>query len=575
MEQDRMNRPGETVNPAAPVEPVALKESAVLPPPAETPAGAQPADQPQPKPTDEPAPVSSSAPQPAPAPKPASEPRLTTLNIPPAATPESEALHKALAGLPAGATDEERNEHEALSAFYESRGYAPIWLAPHAGLTPKGTSILAEIKRANEWGLEAHDFALPKAEAVADASPEALADAEIKMSLAILKYGRYARGGRIIDPSEQLSSYLDRRPQLLKPKSIIDGIAEAEKPDAFLRSLHPVHPQFERLRQKYLALLEHGKEHSAEAKKLLANMEEWRWMPIDMGEVYVWNNIPEFTQRVVKSGKIVREARIVAGETDKQTPIFTRPLRKITFKPTWIVPDSIKVKELWPSLLKGGGLLREWKLEVRTKEGQLVNWHKIDWSAADIREYDVLQPNGPKSVMGKVKFSFPSQHTVFMHDTLERDKWMFHASKRTYSHGCMRVANPIGLAEILLHEDKGMDAAQVRQAVATGPNNNEFPIEHKIFVHMTYFTALVDDDGKLHTFSDVYGHERRITLALEGKWNQIVKGRNHLAPVELDLSEARPRHYAEDDAGDLPAWRQRDSNSFRNGFFNSLFGSAR
>ena len=182
------------------------------------------------------------------------------------------------------------------------------------------------------------------------APPESVATNEIEISQAVLKYGRYARGGRIMNPSEQLSSYLDRRPQLLKPEAILAGISAADDPAAYLRGLNPAHPQFEKLRQKYLAVLGRNKKNSAEAKRLLANMEEWRWMPAELGSVYIWNNLPDFTQRVVKDGKVVREVRIVAGETGKQTPIFTRNLKKITFRPTWIVPDSIKVRELWPSL---------------------------------------------------------------------------------------------------------------------------------------------------------------------------------------------------------------------------------
>jgi murein L,D-transpeptidase YcbB/YkuD len=219
------------------------------------------------------------------------------------------------------------------------------------------------------------------------------------------------------------------------------------------------------------------------------------------------------------------------------------------------VPDSIKVRELWPSLLDGGELLDAWALEVRTKEGQPVNWHKIDWSRADIRTYEVIQPNGPKSVMGKVKFSFPNQHTVFMHDTLPKDKELFNASQRTYSHGCMRVADPIGLASIVLRADQGWDPARVIEAANTGPLNNEIAIEHRIMVHMTYFTAFVDDDGKLHTFPDVYGHEQRIALALAGEWQGIDKGRDHLAPVELDLSDAPMR-----------------SASAARGFLDNIFG---
>jgi len=505
--------------------------------------------------------------------KPASEPSPKPFNVPAAASAEGEALRTALSGLPAGTSDEEHNEHAALVSFYEARRFAPLWTA-QAGFTPAASAVAAEIKRSRDWGLDPRDFALPAglgAEGAAAQTPEEMAAAEIKISLAILKYGRYARGGRIINPSEQLSSYLDRRPQLLKPQGILDGIAASDQPDAYLHSVHPKHTQFERLRQKYLALAPHNKQQSAEAKRLLANMEEWRWMPDDMGDLYVWNNIPEYTQRVMKDGEVARKEAIVTGQTDKQTPIFSRQLRKITFKPTWIVPDSIKVRELLPNLMRGGSLMREWGLEV-LRDGEPINWRKVNWAETDIRNFEVIQPNGPKSVMGKVKFSFPSQHTVFMHDALERDKWMFRAAKRTYSHGCMRVQNPVGLAEILLREDRGWDTARVRESLNKGGNNNEIPMEKKIMVHMTYFTALVDDDGKLHTFPDVYGHERRITLALEGKWGQIVKGRDHLAPVELNEASVHPRHYAEEEVPDSRVWRRGSPYSYNGSFLDSLFG---
>src|SRR5208337_1075245 len=233
--------------------------------------------------------------------------------------PEAAALHNVLSTLPAGNTEEERSEHAALSSFYEARAYALLWLTVAGTPTSKAEAAISEIERADEWGLEAKDFPLPgglekRAEGTL-AAPESVAADELKISLAVLKYGRYARGGRIINPSEQLSSYLDRRPQLLKPRAILDGIATAEQPDAYLRGLHPMHAQFERLRQKYLALSAHGKQQNAEARRLLANMEEWRWMPDDMGDLYVLNNIPEYTQRVMKDGQVVRKEAIVTGQT--------------------------------------------------------------------------------------------------------------------------------------------------------------------------------------------------------------------------------------------------------------------
>ena len=164
------------------------------------------------------------------------------------------------------------------------------------------------------------------------------------------------------------------------------------------------------------------------------------------------------------------------------------------FKPLWRVPESIKVRELQPNLRRGGSLFRQWDLELQTKDGKPLDYHSIDWNKTDIREYEVVQPPGRKNVMGVVKFTFPSQHTIFMHDTV--DKWMFAQSQRTLSHGCMRLRNPMKMAELVLAEDKGWDAAKTEETMQAS-RDNIIAIDKKIPVHLVYFTAWVDDAGKL------------------------------------------------------------------------------
>jgi murein L,D-transpeptidase YcbB/YkuD len=137
-------------------------------------------------------------------------------------------------------------------------------------------------------------------------------------------------------------------------------------------------------------------------------------------------------------------------------------------------------------------------------------------------------------VLGELKFAFPNKHAVYMHDT--NAKGLFEEVSRPFSHGCMRVRNPRRMAEILLGEDKGWDAARIADLIANGPENNEVPIDRKIGVHITYFTAWVDDKGETQIARDVYGHEQRITQALQGRWSQIAKGPNHLAPVRTPES---------------------------------------
>jgi murein L,D-transpeptidase YcbB/YkuD len=485
-------------------------------------------------------------------------------------TPAAQAIKRKLDASPADGTDEEKNERAALIEFYGARRFAPLWMEAK-GLNADAAALKDEIGRASAWGLDPKDFALPDiapaGQGAADIAPDALAAAEVELSLAALKYARFARGGRIIDPARDLDSNLDRRPQLLKPKVVIEELAAAPDKAAYLAATNPRSVQFERLRQQYLALGadKGGKAaESRDAKRILANMEMWRWMPDDLGDMYMMANVPTYMIELVKGATVLHTERIVAGEIGKQTSIFSRPLKSITFKPMWRVPESIKVKELWPSLLRGGGLMRQYGLELQTKDGRTLDYRSVDWTKTDIRDYEVVQPSGRKSVMGVVKFSFPSQHTIFMHDT--PDKWMFNAKQRTLSHGCLRLRNPLAMAKLILAEDKGWDADKVDELVASGPGNNEVPMEKKIRMHIVYFTAWVDDAGKLKTYADIYGHEKRVTQALEGKWSQIVKGPDHLAPVV-------PNKALADKALATPAaTKDSGSQSALNDFMSNFFG---
>ena len=454
----------------------------------------------------------------------ATDPAITPpMAAPTDANPVASAVRSKLNGLPTDGSAQELKERAVLSDFYAARRDAPIWLS-EAGLTDNGAALGAEILKANDYGLEAKNFELPAIPPASQLDAEKIGKADVEISLALLKYARYARGGRIIDPAILLNSNLDRKPQLIDPEIVIKGAAEAADAAAYVRGLHPKQPQFEKLRQAYLA--NKGKPL---ARKILANMEEWRWMPDDLGQMHIMANVPEFMVYLVKDNARIHTERIVVGETGKQTTIFSRPLKTIVFKPMWRVPDSIKAHELQPNLRRGGSMFRQYDLELQTKDGQPLDYHSIDWSTANILDYEVVQPPGRKNVMGVVKFTFPSQHTIFMHDTI--DKWMFANGVRTLSHGCLRLRHPMKMAELVLAEDKGWDAAKTSETMQSS-RDNVIVIDKKIPMHLVYFTAWVGDDGKLRTFGDIYGHERRISLALDGAWDRIDIGRNHLAPVE-------------------------------------------
>jgi murein L,D-transpeptidase YcbB/YkuD len=511
--------------------------------------------------------------------------------------------------------DQYRADLEAMKVFYGGRTYAPLWITAET-LNAKAQAAIAEIKKAEDWGLDVSAFTLPAlATSGAAPTPAALAEAEVILSEAVLAYARHARGGRIMNPAGDLSSYLDRTPQLLDPQTVLSRIATADAPDAVLRGFHPQHPQFEKLRQAYLAMrdaaaaveivrlpdgpmLRPGTAHAdipllrkrlkvalpaageggapvdetfyddalktavmafqkerglspdglvgpgtrvalneieaPSTERLLVNMEQWRWMPEDMGDFYVWVNVPEFTLRVVKNGEVIHTERVITGLIDKQTPIFSENLKEVIFQPRWNVPDSIKVNELYPSLARGGVYFQRQGLRL-SQNGRRIDPESVDWSSADIRRFDIYQPPGPGNVLGEVKFAFPNKHLVYMHDT--PTKHLFEQASRPFSHGCMRVRNPRRLAEVLLAEDRGWDAAKVAELIEHGPEDNHLEVTRTIPVHVSYFTAWVDDAGATQVARDVYGHEKRITLALAGKWQQIAKGPNHLAPVRLNRVE--------------------------------------
>jgi murein L,D-transpeptidase YcbB/YkuD len=585
------------------VAPVAPAATATVPPPAATPPAAAATAAPA-------APGATAAlPDPATGTPAASAPA----QIIPPADPVVAGIRAKLPALGQKAGEEET---AALSAYYGQITGTPVWVST-SGLTDKGKAVVGEISRAENWGLPAAAFDVPSS-ATGALTPEAAADTEIQVSLAVLKYARFARGGRI-NPAN-ISQLMDQRPTLVPPTTVLTDIAAAEKPDAYLTSLHPKHPQFEALRQMLIKLrggevkeevappedpalavqlpmgriirpggtdpqiallrqrlkvpagdpmmenvyddqlqsavkafqtskgltpdgivgngtrqvLNGGPKPAAVAQtndskveRILINMERWRWVPVDMGEFHVWDNVPEFLTRVVKNGNVVHTDEIIVGQPSWPTPVFSADMKTVVFRPSWGVPDGIKSKELAPLLRKssggagffgifGGGYSAQAVLDAYDLKayanGRQVDPNSVDWSSVDIRRFSFQQPPGPKNVLGEVKFLFPNSHDVYMHDTPERN--LFGKSFRALSHGCMRVHEPRRLAEVLLAEDKGWSADKVRSMFSSG---GEVALGKHIPVHVTYITARVDENGKLQTYGDFYGLDGRTAAALTGK----------------------------------------------------------
>jgi murein L,D-transpeptidase YcbB/YkuD len=440
---------------------------------------------------------------------------VQTVSIPAAAMPIVESIRAKLAD-PEIRRNASAEDITAAEAFYNGRS-EPVWMTD-MGFSREGQAAIDEILEADDWGLESTAFPLPSAGKL-PASMDEQARAEIELSLAVLKYARYARGGRT-DPDKLKN--VDMRPTFRDPKTVLAEIAEAAEPDLYLQSLHPKHEQFQRLRQ---ALLKARAEAEAGAKprntpKILINMERWRWMPEDLGALYVQINIPEFMVYIAKNGKTIHAEKVVVGKPVYATPIFSADLKSIVFNPEWTVPSTIIREDLLPRLRGGGGMfgggssvLKQHELNVNYN-GKRVSPSSINWNTVNMGAISFTQAPGPKNVLGKVKFLYPNRHSVYMHDTIKRE--LLQLQVRAEGHHCPRVANPGKVAAIILAEDSGVPQAEIDKLLAKGYNSG-VAIKNRVPVHTTYFTLSADAEGKLQSFNDLYALDAGVAAAVLGK----------------------------------------------------------
>lgn len=245
--------------------------------------------------------------------------------------------------------------------------------------------------------------------------------------------------------------------------------------------------------------------------QILANMEKWRWLPRDLSDFYVQVNIPEYRLWIKKDGEPVYETRVVVGTIKNQTPIFYDQIRHVVVNPYWNVPTSIARNEIGPQVLRDPGYLARKEMELLS-DGKVIDPWNVDWSSTSGFPFQVRQKPGRQNALGQVKFLFPNKHDVYLHDTPEKS--LFGADLRAFSHGCVRVQNPMEFADALLGKEPQLSARRLEAAF--GPKEKWFNLEVKVPVFLTYFTVRADGDGTLRSFDDIYGHDKRIIAALDG-----------------------------------------------------------
>lgn len=255
-----------------------------------------------------------------------------------------------------------------------------------------------------------------------------------------------------------------------------------------------------------------GRSPAEDIASIIANMERWRWMPRELGLFHVLVNVPEFRVRVIDEGNVVHATRVIVGKPSNPTPTFSHNIDHLVVNPYWNVPVSILSKEMMPAIRANPhGYFARHGYEVLANVGgrmRQVHPARINWHAVNPRSVRVRQTPGSHNALGRIKFMFPNQHSVYLHDT--PSKSLFKRDRRAFSHGCVRVQNPLDFADAILpNAAPEWNASRLERLY--GGRERRVNLEQSVPVHLSYFTTTVAEDGAVSRFEDIYGYDRKMT----------------------------------------------------------------
>jgi L,D-transpeptidase YcbB len=246
-------------------------------------------------------------------------------------------------------------------------------------------------------------------------------------------------------------------------------------------------------------------------------LERWRWLPPQFPQPPVVANIPEFVVRAFDADrKVAFSSNVVVGKAMRtQTPVFAKDMRYIVFRPYWNITPSITRGEIIPHLTKDRSYLARKNMEVYDSSGKVITDGAVsDAVLAQLRagKLSVRQKPGKDNSLGLIKFIFPNDNNVYLHSTPAQE--LFSRSRRDFSHGCVRVEKPAELAAYLLRDQPPWTLEKVQQAMQSGPDNQQVNLKTPVPVVIFYLTAVVGEDGSVHFFDDIYGHDKSLNAVL-------------------------------------------------------------
>ncbi|AMO68325.1 hypothetical protein DOK_04973 [gamma proteobacterium BDW918] len=249
------------------------------------------------------------------------------------------------------------------------------------------------------------------------------------------------------------------------------------------------------------------------AKQIIVNMERWRWLAADLGDKHLLVNIAAFELKIIDNNETVFVKPVVVGRNYRKTPVFSNKIRYLVLNPTWTVPYKLAVQDKLPDIQKDPGYLNRLGIRVfRGDSAVAIDPYTIHWNEITTRNFPfrLVQGPGPQNALGQVKFMFPNPHDVYLHDTPSRE--LFKKAERAFSSGCIRVSDPLELAEFLLR-DQGWDKERIAASIAKGVTET-VSLKTPLPIHIEYWTAWVDRQGVLNFRNDIYERDQPLWQAL-------------------------------------------------------------
>jgi L,D-transpeptidase YcbB len=474
-----------------------------------------------------------------------------------------------------------KKERAAIEEFYKSRSYAPLWL--EAGLAgPRMKAAVARLRAADADGLEPGDYAVADPASLGK-EPEALAQAELKLTNAVLNFARHAQSGRVI-PS-RISNNIEFNPPVPEPAAVLQTVAGAPDIAKALSSFNPPHEGFQALRRKLVELRKLGDDHQAHVPTgptVKVGMSDKR-VPLVRerlgvaGEDMTYDRELADAVKRFQRQKGLKDTGLLSASTVEALNgrSRSRDVNAIISNMErwrWLPRDlgsayvQVNVPDFSLKVVRGQSTLFRTRIVVGKPntpspsfsaqiENILVNptWHVPE--SIIYNEYlpalqqdpgvlsrmglimernrdgsiSIRQPPSERNALGRIKFNFPNRFQVYLHDT--PDKKLFALDKRAFSHGCMRVQNPTQFGEVLASiavPEQSYTAERLQRMFGSGEQWINF--KRKIPVHITYLNAYVDDDGKLVVREDLYGYDGRVQAALRGEYMAITERSQRVVP---------------------------------------------